>query len=211
MPIPLTNNAATCAIISDELYAEAVLSCDPEYLPDRQVWDNTGLDELALGLMAFEFRDYSVATSALMRVSEDDLPQFALAQEWLGLTHLKTGHPELAIEPLRRALQLDEQLHRDPLTIAECQFSLGLAYARTGHEECALSEYRDALRCDPNWGTVLFEVARVHAHRNRILDAVASLVDAARQDDFYLTRTQHDFDFEAVRQTPEFARLVGDA
>ena len=180
----LTNDAVPRAIISDELFAEAILCCDPEFLPDRQDWDSSGLDELAIGLMAFEFRDYSVATSALMRVSEDDLPQFALAQEWLGLTYLKAGHPELAIEPLRRALQLDEQLHRDPLTIAECQFSLGLAYARTGHEECALSEYRDALSCDPNWGTVLFEIARVHAHRNRVIDAVASLIDAARQDDW---------------------------
>jgi tetratricopeptide (TPR) repeat protein len=211
MPNPLTDGAAPRAIISDELFAEAILCCDPEFLPDRQDWDSTGLDELAIGLMAYEFRDYSVATSALMRVSDVDLPQFALAQEWLGITHLKAGHPELAIEPLRRALQLDEQLHRDPLSIAECQFSLGLAYARTGHEECALSEYRDALRCDPNWGSVLFEIARVHAHRNRVLDAVAFLAHAAQQDDFFLSRAQHDFDFDTVRQTPEFTRLIGDA
>ncbi len=166
-------------------------------------------DDLTIGLREFELRNYSAAASALARVSSDDLSNFAIAQEWLGTTFLKAERPDLAIEPLRRALQLDAQLGRDPLTLAECHFSLGLAYARTGHDEAALGEFRDALRCTPNWGTVLFEIARVHARRNRIVQTVSTLSLAARQDEAFLDRARHDFDFATVRQSVDFQRLMG--
>jgi len=207
----LDNAAEPRALHSHSLFTEARYSDLPNYQPSVRAWDTANLDDLAIGLMAFELEDYSVATSVLMRIGDEDPAQFAIAQECLGVAHLKTGHPELAIEPLRRAVQLDERLHRDPLAIAECQFSLGLAYARTGHDECALSEYRDALRCEPHWGSVLYEIARVHAHRNRVVDSVAYLADAARQDELFLDRAEHDFDFDTVRRTPEFSRLLPDS
>ncbi len=165
-------------------------------------------EHLAVGLSAFEQKDYSAAATALQSVKEIDQSKFGRAQEWLGTTFLKAGHPELAIEPLRRALLLDKQLGRDPLTMAECHFSLGLAYARTGRDEVALGEFRDALVCAPDWGTVLFEIARVHAQRNRIDKSVTALSMAARRGEGFLARARRDGDFETVRQSLGFQRLI---
>ena len=192
----------------DDLFSDSVLC---EELREQLEFDDpsaVGLDELAIGLMAFEFKQFLSAAAALQRVGEENLSEFALAQEWLGASYLRAGHPELAIEPLHRAVQLDQQLGRDPLTIAECQFSLGLAYLRTGHHECALVEFDNALACEPDWGTVLFEIARVHALRNRVGEAIAALAKSVQQDEFFLVRALHDFDFETVRQSAEFDRLV---
>jgi tetratricopeptide (TPR) repeat protein len=166
-------------------------------------------DDLAIGLREFELKHYSAAASAFARVSSQDLSKFAIALEWLGTTFLKIELPDLAIEPLQRALQLDTQLGRDPLTLAECHFSLGLAYARTGHDEAALDEFRDALRCAPDWGTVLFEIARVHARRNRIVQSVSTLSMAAGRDEAFLDRARRDFDFATVRQSVDFQQLLG--
>lgn len=176
---------------------------------EADVSEMSPAEHLAVGLSAFERKDYSAAATALQRVSEIDQSKFGRAQEWLGTTFLKAGHPELAIEPLRRALLLDQQLGRDPLTLAECHFSLGLAYARTDHDEAALSEFRDALRCAPDWGTVLFEIARVHARRNRIVQSVSTLSLAAGRDEAFLDRARRDCDFATVRQSVDFQRLLG--
>lgn len=164
--------------------------------------------DLAIGLREFGLRNYSAAASALTRVSSHDRSKFAIAQEWLGTTFLRIERPDLAIEPLRRALRLDVQLGRDPLTLAECHFSLGLAYARSGHDEAALGEFRDALRDAPDWGTVLFEIARVHARRNRIVQSVSTLSLAAGRDEAFLDRARRDFDFATVRQSVDFQRLM---
>ena len=202
----LTPTFSEDVLCLDDLFTESML-CQ-EFEDQLEVDDSATacLDDLAIGLMAFEFKQYFTAAAALERVGDADLSEFALAQEWLGATYLRVGHPELAIEPLRRAVQLDQQLGRDPLTIAECQFSLGLAYCRTGHHECALVEFYNALMCEPDWGTVLFEIARVHALRNRIGESFAALAAAIQQDEFFLVRAQHDFDFETVRQTAAFER-----
>ncbi len=155
-------------------------------------------DDLAIGLMAIEGRNYSTAVTSLTRVTDADPTQFALAQEWLGTAYLKSGQPELAIDPLRRAIQLNEQLGREPLAIAECHFSLGLAFLHSGRGECALSEFQAALHCEPDWGTVLMEIARVHALRNRILESAAALDEAGQQDEAFLSQANDDCDFETV-------------
>ncbi len=167
-------------------------------------------DDLAIGLMAIEGQNYTTAVSALSRVTDVDRPKFALAQECLGLAFLKSGQPDLAIEPLHRAIQLNEQLGREPLALAECQFSLGLAYLHSGHEECALSEFQKALHCEPDWGTVLYEIARVHALRNRILESASALDEAGRQDKVFFCRAQDDLDFDGVIQSPAFQGRSGD-
>lgn len=199
-----------CLLIDDDLFAEATLCHEPDFWSQVDPWEAVGLDEITIGLMAFEMRDYKAAASALMCVGEEDVARYALAQEWLGTTHLRTGHPDQAIEPLRRAVMLAQQRGRDPLTVAECQFSLGLAFARSGHDECALREFRAALHCEPDWGTVLFEIARVHAHRNRIGECVAAIAEAAHCDEFFLSRALHDFDFDTVRQSPEFTHMTAE-
>ena len=42
--------------------------------------------------------------------------------------------------------------------------------------------------------------------RNRIGESFAALAAAIQQDEFFLVRAQHDFDFETVRQTAAFER-----
>lgn len=195
-------------ICLDDLFSESMLCEESNRSPDPELLAEVQLDDLTLGLMAFEFKQYAAAATAFLRVTPDDPSQYALAQEWLGTTYLKSGEPDLAIEPLQRAMQLDVQLGRDPLTIAECQFSLGLAFARTGHLECALVEYQHALNSEPGWGSVLFEIARVHAQRNRIGESLAALAAATRQDDYFLARAQNDSDFSSVCQSAEFERLT---
>lgn len=196
------------AIRLDDLYSEPMLCQDGDEGRDANLLPKFQLDDLTLGLMAFELKHYAVAQTAFQRVTPEDSSQFALAQEWLGMTYLKSGQPEPAIEPLQRALQLEQQLGRDPLTIAECQFSLGLALARAGRLECALVEYKHALNREPGWGSVLFEIARVHSQRNRLGESLAALSAAAEQDEFFLTRAQQDFDFNTVCQSAEFERMM---
>lgn len=204
-PCPNFRKNSMCV---DDLFTESMLC--PESNSNAVFLASTEecLDDLAIGLMAFELKLFAEAETALLRVKDDDLSKFALAQEWLGTTYLKAGRPELALEPLGRAVQLDLLLGRDPLTVAECQLSLGLAYARTGHPECALAQYQWALESEPDWGTVLFEIARVHALRNRMTDAMAALVAAARQDEFFLSRAMHDCDFDILRKSEAFQRLL---
>lgn len=208
----LTNVISKARTTLMSVFAKAHPSSPREDSPKEDVSEMSPAEQLAVGLSAFEQKDYPTAVTALQRVKEIDQSKFGRAQEWLGTTFLKAGYPQLAIEPLRRALLLDQQLGRDPLTMAECHFSLGLAYARTGHDEVALGEFQDALACAPDWGTVLFEIARVHAQRNRINQSVLALSMAARRGDGFLARARRDGDFETVRQSLGFERLIaGDS
>lgn len=166
-------------------------------------------DDLDVGLQAFRKRDYTAAIVVLQRVSRATPQKFATAQEWIGTAFLKIGRPDLALGPLSRAVQFGEQLNRDPLTRAEGHFSLGLAFVRTAHDELALIEFHKALQLVSNWGTVLFEIARVHARHNRIKAAVAALQLAATQDDDCFTRAWCEREFHALRESEEFRATFG--
>ncbi len=165
------------------------------------------LDNFSLGLTFFETQAYDRAAEALRQVPPNPPARFAWAQEWLGQAYMKLQRDELAIEALQRAVQLHEYLKRDPLTIAECQFSLGLAFARSGYHEMALAEFRKALKQAPDWSTIHFEEARVHAHRNRTIECLGALGRAIHEDHIFLQKANRDPDFAQVCQSPQFLRL----
>ncbi len=101
-------------------------------------------------------------------------PRSALAHAMLGAAYLEQDRPDLAVEPLERAVHLDSNY---PLAAT----NLGAAYARLDRWEEAVTQYRRALTLDPDFDLARSNLALAYEHLRRWPEAMAEYEILARR------------------------------
>lgn len=92
-------------------------------------------------------------------------PGSAVAHAMLGAAYLEQDRPDLAVQPLERAVSLDS---RYPLAAT----NLGAAYAKLDRWDEAVTQYRHALTLDPEFDLARSNLALAYEYARRWNDAI---------------------------------------
>jgi tetratricopeptide (TPR) repeat protein len=112
--------------------------------------------------------------TALWRDAAAASPRSALAHAMLGAAYLDQRRPDLAVEPLERAVRLDP---RYPLAAT----NLGAAYASVDRWDDAIAQFQGALSVDPDYHQARRNLALAYQQARRWADAIAEYEVLARR------------------------------
>lgn len=104
---------------------------------------------------------------------------------------------------------LQKQDPRDPATAAYAYDILGLAQYKTGHVSAALESAKKSIGFTSKNASALYNAACYAANMHLIDVSVGFLERAIERNQDYLASAKTDPDFDSIRGSAEFARLVG--
>ena len=107
-----------------------------------------------LGYMLWTQHQYQEAAQEF-QAELTNVPDHVQALAYLGDTHIKMNHPEVALPLIHKAIQLDPRMELPHL-------DLGILYANEGSQESALQELRIAARLSPSDVNVHWRLARLY-------------------------------------------------
>ena len=115
------------------------------------------------------WRDSETLFERALAVTKDN----PIAQSYLGIALLQTGHPQEAIAHFQEALRLksgDALVH----------FNLGVALTQTGHPQEAIEHLQEALRLEPDDATALSNLGVALAQTGQLQEAIKHYQEALR-------------------------------
>ncbi|MFN5514894.1 MAG: tetratricopeptide repeat protein [Cyanobacteriota bacterium] len=86
----------------------------------------------------------------------------------------------------------------------------GYALNNLGRYEKAIASYDKALKIEPNFASAYFNKACVYALQENLDLALKNLTQAINLDSQYLENAKTDADFDKIRHTPSFQRLIAE-
>jgi tetratricopeptide (TPR) repeat protein len=98
---------------------------------------------------------------------------------------------------------------KDRATAAYAYDILGFAQFKTGDASAALKSARKSIEFAPENATALYNAASYAAKLHLVDVSVGFLEHAIERDQKYLASARSDPDFDSIRGSPQFARLVG--
>lgn len=122
--------------------------------------DSARLDEKALKLMAV---GRQAEAAVLFREVVQNRPEYGAGYYKLGRALLQSGQPRAAVEPLRRAAELEPDETKVHTTLA-------LALSSSGRPGEAVRHYQEAIRLDPDWLPALNGLAWLEATNPAVLN-----------------------------------------
>ena len=99
---------------------------------------------------------------------------------------------------------------QDPAIAAYAYDILGLAQYKTGHASAALECAKKSIAFSPKNATALYNAASYAANMHLLDVSVGFLERAIEANQEYLTSARTDPDFDSIRSSAEFIRLVGE-
>jgi tetratricopeptide (TPR) repeat protein len=132
---------------------------------------NRGLAYVEQNAYAAAMQDYQ---TALQTVSPTDETAIALLQNDLGVAHLMSGQPELAVAAFTQSIQLN------PLDI-RAFFNRGCAYHRLGQEMLALHDLYQVTQIDPHHAQAYLHQGLIQYELGQTAAAITSLGQAAQR------------------------------
>jgi tetratricopeptide (TPR) repeat protein len=147
---------------------KAALKSDPRF----------AVAALNLGHVLIAEKRYTAASVYLQDALKSSLPPEAKVslESALAVSYAESGHPDLAIETLEKAIKS----HPDA---AEIYFNLATLYAKNGPalgNERAITTFKQALRLDPHYDEARYSLAKLLVELGQFSDAVPYLMDYTR-------------------------------
>ena len=129
-------------------------------------------------------------------------PKHAVAHNNRGLDYQQQGQLEQAIVQYQQAIQLDPKA-------TAIHNNLGNAYSKQGQLEQAIAQYQQAIQLDPKHADAHYNLACVYSLKNERVRAIEWLQKAIAIDkSWWIEQGKTDSDFDNIRQSTEFQRLI---
>ena len=138
----------------------------------------------------------------------------------MGFACAERGDDDLAIEAYQKAIAInpDVDTHYNlgygPDGLGAAQFNLGIAYSvqimNHIHQEydLAIESYLKAIAIKPNFAKAHYFLASVYLLKNEKNLSLGSLQKAITLDKSYIEKAKTDPNFDNIRKSPEFQRLI---
>jgi len=200
------------AMMVHQRYQAAIEAYEHASQQSPDVWNKMGIAWNQLGQLDKAMKDYQ--HSLKLR------PQYAEAQNNIGTVYYASKSYRRAIGAYRKALRITSDS-------ASFHMNLGTAYMARKMEKEATVEFQAALKIDPDafenhgtGGTTLEERsvdekaryhytwAKIYASENRPELALQYLRKALEEGFKDRKKMEHDAEFDALRDTPEFKELM---
>jgi len=91
---------------------------------------------------------------------------------------------------------------------AQKHYSRGVNYQQQGKLDEAIVVWKKAISIDPNLADAYYNLAFTYALKNEKASSIESLKTAMNLDKSLIDRAKADSDFDNIRSSPEFQKLI---
>ncbi len=153
------------------------------------------------GIQLYQQGEFAKAISMFTLVTES--PSELASQVWplIGLSHLKLGHYEEAIEALNKAIVSEPEN-------VEHRLNLGVAWHGLKQYDRAISSYAEVLKLEAKHPSAHYNLACAYAKMENSNGSLAALITAIEGNKGFRKQAASDNDLESLRELPEFKNLL---
>jgi serine/threonine-protein kinase len=145
----------------------------------------------------------------LFQKAVDLAPNDVLYQRNLADAFRLMGQRDKAMAAYDKAIALAFNAYKVNPRDAKNLAQLATCYAKKGDDKRAMEFMGQATAIDPNDNSILFKQGIIHALAGRTSQALASLSDALHKG-YSVQEAKSDPELKALRETPEFKKLLAD-